>query len=179
VRPVPTAPSAIEGELRLRIKNEFSELKGLMSDLGQFIEAHRIPYRAAYAVNLAIDELVSNVMRYAYVDDDTHFIEIAVAIKGDQTILQITDDGRPFDPRTGPELDLHAEDREAGGLGILLVLEMVDALKYRRVEEKNCVEVRIHLPGDTEDRDHSETKPASSPEQPTKSVDDFTERRGS
>jgi anti-anti-sigma factor len=157
VQPVSTAPAAIEGELRLSIKNELSELKGLMSDLGQFIEAHRVPHRAAYAVNLAIDELVSNVMRYAYVDDDTHFIEIVVAIEGDQMILRITDDGRPFDPRTGPELDLHAEDREAGGLGILLVLEMVDALKYRRVEEKNCVEVRIYLLAGTENRDLSET----------------------
>jgi anti-sigma regulatory factor (Ser/Thr protein kinase) len=96
-------------------------------------------------------------MRYAYVDDDTHFIEIEVAIEGDQMILRITDDGRPFDPRTGPELDLHAEDREAGGLGILLVLEMVDALKYRRLEETNCVEIRIHLLAGTEDRDHPET----------------------
>jgi anti-anti-sigma factor len=157
VKPVTAAPAAIEGELKLRIKNELSELKGLMSDLGQFIEAHRVPHRAAYAVNLAIDELVSNVMRYAYVDDDIHFIEIEVAIEGDQMILRITDDGRPFDPRTGPELDLHAEDREAGGLGILLVLEMVDALKYRRVEEKNCVEIRIHLLAGTEDRDHSQT----------------------
>jgi anti-anti-sigma factor len=168
VEPLSTAPPAIEGELRLQIKNEHSELKGLMSDLGQFIQAHRVPHRAAYAVNLTIDELVSNVMRYAYVDDETHFIEIVLAIEGDQIILQITDDGRPFDPRTGPELDLHAEDREFGGLGILLVLEMVDALKYRRVEEKNCVEVRIHLIGSIEDRGRSETtgvKPEASDEE--------------
>ena len=50
-----------------------------------------------------------------------------------------------FDPRRGPSLDLHAEDREVGGLGLILVLDMVDVLKYRRVEEKNYVEVRVHL----------------------------------
>ncbi len=66
------------------------------------------------------------------------------------------DDGRPFDPRTGPSLDLHAEEREVGGLGLLLVLDMVDVLKYQRVEEKNWVEVRIHLTPEDESGDPSE-----------------------
>jgi anti-sigma regulatory factor (Ser/Thr protein kinase) len=70
-----------------------------------------------------------------------------LAIQGDQIILRIVDDGRPFDPRTGPALDLHAEERQVGGLGLLLVLDMVDVLKYQRVDETNWVEVRIQLSG--------------------------------
>ena len=110
-----------------------------------FWKLHGVPYKATYAVKLAIDELVVNVMRYAYVDDDTHLIDIELAIQGGQVILRIVDDGRPFDPRKGPALDLHAENREAGGLGLMLVLDMVDLLDYRRLEEKNVVEVRIQL----------------------------------
>jgi serine/threonine-protein kinase RsbW len=116
-----------------------------------------VPHTATYAVNLAIDELVVNVMRYAYVDDDTHLIEIELAIQGEQVILRIVDDGRPFDPRRGPSLDLHAEDREVGGLGLILVLDMVDALTYRREEEKNWVEVRIHLVAQDESTHRPET----------------------
>ncbi len=101
-----------------------------------FLDDHGVPYRATYAVNLAIDELVVNVIRYAYVDDDTHLIDIELAIEGEQVILRIEDDGRPFDPRRGPSLDLHAEDREVGGLGLILVLDMVDVLNYQRVDEK-------------------------------------------
>lgn len=159
--PVPTAPSAREGELRLTIKNELSELKGLNTSLALFLEAHCVPYKASYAVNLAIDELVTNVMRYAYVDYDTHFIDIEFAIEGDQIVLRIRDDGRPFDPRTGPSLDLHAEDREVGGLGLLLVLDMVDVLKYRRVEDKNCVEVRVNMMAEGESADLSEARSVS------------------
>jgi serine/threonine-protein kinase RsbW len=159
--PVPTAPSTIQGQLRLAIKNELSELKGLYVTLAQFLDAHHVPQRAAYAVNLAIDELVTNVMRYAYVDFDTHFIDIALDIEEQQAILRIVDDGRPFDPRTGPALDLHAEEREAGGLGLLLVLDMVDVLNYRRGEEKNCVEVRVHLLAGDEHADLSEAKGAA------------------
>ena len=159
----PTRPSELpataaplrEGEFKLAIENKLSELEGLNAALAQFLAAHGVPYRAGYAVNLAIDELVVNVMRYAYVDDDTHFIDIELVVNGQQIILRIEDDGRPFDPRTGPSLDLHAEDRDAGGLGLILVLDLVDVLNYQRVGEKNCVEVRVHLVGQDEKGDPS------------------------
>jgi serine/threonine-protein kinase RsbW len=141
----PGAPAVWPGELKLAIKNELAELKHLSATLAQFLEIHGVPHRPAYAVNLAIDELVVNVINYAYVDDDTHLIDIQLVIEGEQIILRIEDDGRPFDPRRGPALDVHAEDRETGGLGLVLVLDMVDVLKYRRVEPKNLVEVRVHL----------------------------------
>ena len=158
---VSTAPSASEGKLKLALKNQLSELEGFNATLAQFLDFHNVPYRATYAVNLAIDELVVNVMRYAYVDEDTHLIDIELAIEDEQLILQILDDGRPFDPRTGPSLDLHADDREAGGLGLLLVLDMVDVLKYRRTEDRNWVEVRIHLIEEDANTDLSETGRAS------------------
>jgi anti-anti-sigma factor len=141
----PAASNVQPGELKLAMKNELSELKNVSATLAQFLEAHTVPKRAAYAVSLAVDELIVNVMRYAYVDDEVHVIELELLIQGDQVILRIVDDGRPFDPRTGPSLDLHAEERQVGGLGLLLVLDMVDVLKYQRLEEKNWVEVRIHL----------------------------------
>jgi serine/threonine-protein kinase RsbW len=141
----PIISSVLEGELKLEIKNEVVALKSVMTALGQFFEAHRVPHRAAYAANLAVDELVVNVIHYAYVDDKAHTIELDVAILGEQIIVRIVDDGRPFDPRTGPALDLNAEERQAGGMGLLLVLDMVDILKYERVDERNCVEVRIRL----------------------------------
>ncbi len=155
---VSTVHSTTEGELKLTIKNESSELEGLNAAVRQFLEVHGVPDRAAYTVNLAIDELVVNVMRYAYVDNNTHFIDIALAIEADQIILRIVDDGRPFDPRRGPALDLHAEEREVGRLGLLLVLDMVHRLNYRRASEKNWVEVRIRLAAEDEDCDLSGTK---------------------
>jgi len=147
---LPSAPMADKGAWNTSIKNELSELEGLNSRIAEFLMAHGVPHRASYAVNLAIDELVVNVIRYAYVDDETHFIDIGLELDGDQLILRIVDDGRPFDPRKGPALDVHAEEREVGGLGLILVLDMVDALKYRREDGKNCVEVRVRLIPDAE-----------------------------
>ncbi len=148
IEPVVEAQEVTEGKIKIGIENRLSELENLNALLADFLNEHGVRGRPAYAVNLAIDELVVNVIRYAYVDEDTHVIDIEVVIEGTQIILRIVDDGRPFDPRTGPSLDLHAEEREVGGLGLILVLDMVDVLKYQRVEETNCVEVRVHLHGE-------------------------------
>ena len=142
-------PSAVEAPagstLKLSIKNEVSEFKALNVSLAQFLAAHEVPSRAAYTVDLAVEELVMNVIRYAFIDDDTHPIDIEIAIEGDQVVLRISDEGRPFDPRENPELDLDADDRQVGGLGLYLVVDMVDMLKYQRVDEQNRVEVRISM----------------------------------
>ncbi|HUG66450.1 MAG TPA: anti-sigma factor antagonist [Pirellulaceae bacterium] len=131
--------------LKLKIINEMSELDGLYATMNQFLARHKIPYRSGYAVNLAIEELVVNVIRYAYVDDDQHTIEIGLGIIDEQIILEIRDSGRPFDPRTAPPHDPHVDDLEVGGLGLTLVLDIVDALTYRREDDKNRVQVCIHI----------------------------------
>lgn len=153
----PTAAVVTNGELKLAIENDLSELKALNHTLAEFLREHGVASRATYAVNVAIDELVNNIIRYAYVDDDTHLIDIELAIAGEQIILRIADDGRPFDPRKGPGLDLHCEDRDVAELGMVLILEMVDKLKYRRVDDKNRVEVRIHLFVEDEQGDPTST----------------------
>ena len=144
------------GILKLGIKNELSELEVLNAAVAQYLSAHAVPARAAYAVNLATEELLVNVIRYAYMDDETHIIDVELGIEKDQLVLTILDDGMPFDPRKAPSLNVHAEDYEGGGMGLALVLDMVDVLKYRREGERNRVEVRIHLAADGAESEVSE-----------------------
>lgn len=152
------APSAPTSDvLKLAIKNELSELETVNAAVAEYLAAHPVPERAAYAVNLAIEELIVNVLQYAYIDDEPHIIEIELGIEGTQIVLRIVDDGMPFDPRKGPTLNVHAEDYENGGLGLILVLDMVDVLKYRRDADRNRVEVRIHVT--THDEESSDEAP--------------------
>jgi anti-anti-sigma factor len=149
---VTDSPAAAAGEvLKLAIKNELSQLETVNAAVADYLAAHPVPERAAYAVNLAIEELIVNVLQYAYIDDDPHVIDIELGIEGNQIVLRIVDDGMPFDPRKGPTLNVHAEDYENGGLGLILVLDMVDVLKYRRDGDRNRVEVRIHLANQEEE----------------------------
>lgn len=151
--PEASAPVAALDTLKLTIQNEMSELDVLNAAVAGYLTAHAAPARAAYAVNLATEELLTNVIRYAYMDDETHLIDVQLRIEADQLVLTLIDDGMPFDPRKHPALNVHAEDYEGGGMGLLLVLDMVDVLKYRREAERNRVEVRIHLADEAEVED--------------------------
>jgi anti-anti-sigma factor len=156
------APCVLNNSLRVTIRNDLSELPVLNDAVTQFLAGRSLPQRATYAVDLAIDELITNVIRYAYVDDDEHLIGVQLAVEGNQIVLRIDDDGMPFDPRRSPVLNEHAEDREIGGLGLILVLDMVNALKYRRDAERNRVEVRIRASADEENAALSEAAADSS-----------------
>ncbi len=140
------APKSVPG-LKLAIKNEISELKDLYAKVGEFLDSYSTPYRSGYTVNLALEELVVNVIRYAFMDLDEHLIDISLSIVDQQLILVIEDDGRPFDPQSGnirpDEYADDPDDLEVGGLGLVLVLDMVDLLKYTRVNDRNRTEVRI------------------------------------
>ena len=143
------AEPAAATQLTLTVKNEVAALKDLYAKVNEFLDSHGTPYRSGYTVNLALEELVVNVMRYAYMDFDEHLIDIDLSLVDNQLILVIEDDGRPFDPREGNALNPHLEaptdpdEVEVGGLGLILVLDMVDVLRYARVGEKNRTEVRI------------------------------------
>lgn len=143
--PRPTRTASAADVLKVAIRNELAELKSLYAAVAEFLKAHAIPYRPGYAVNLALEELVVNIIRHAFFDDDTHLIDVELSIAGEQLVLKIQDDGRPFDPREGPEDPRDSDDPEVGGLGLVLVLDIVDVLKYARVGNRNCVEVRVHL----------------------------------
>lgn len=140
-------PSKSMAGLKLTIKNETSELRELYSKVIEFLEAHSTPHRSSYTVNLAIEELVVNIIRYAYMDLDEHHIDIDLSIVDQQLVLVIEDDGRPFDPQAGNIREMEytedPDELEVGGLGLVLVLDMVDMLKYARVKDKNRTEVRI------------------------------------
>jgi anti-anti-sigma factor len=132
--------------LKVTIKNDMSELAALYARANELLVRHGVPYRSGYAINLAIEELVVNVIRYAYIDDGEHAIDVGLGVIDEQIILEIRDSGRPFDPRQAPPHDPDAEDLQAGGLGLILVLDLVDTLTYRRENDKNHVRVcvRIH-----------------------------------
>ena len=151
----PTSSYAPDNVLKLSIKNEMSELEGLYATVNQFLESHNTPYRSGYAVNLALEELVVNVIRYAFIDDDEHAIDIGLGFFGEQIVLEIRDSGQPFDPREAPPHDPDVEDLQVGGLGLTLVLDIVDELTYRRENDQNHVRVCIQIRDEEQDNELS------------------------
>lgn len=134
-------------EIRANISGDPAQLARLGQEVAGFLEEQAVPPRAAYAIQLVLEELITNIIDYAYDDAKTHEIGVRVALEAGHGVVEIEDDGRPFDPLGVPEADIRRplEDRPIGGLGLHLVRQMVENMDYHRVGGKNRVEVRMPL----------------------------------
>lgn len=92
-----------------------------------------------YAVRLACEEVIVNIISYAYPAGEDGYIELDVSDEGKELRIEICDGGRPFNPieREAPDVTLHLENRNIGGLGIYLVLRMMDGVAYLYEEGRN------------------------------------------
>ena len=94
-----------------------------------------------FDINLVVDELLANTISYGYDDNREHRIDLVLRIERDMPVVEITDDGRPFDPSQMPDTDTWANlrSRPVGGLGIYVVRRAMDGVAYRRVDGCNIV----------------------------------------
>jgi len=126
-------------ELRLKVETRHDELDRVTAAIEDFALEADWPLDLAFKVNLALEEIVINVMNYGH-DDGLHEIDITLTTEEDSLTIEIVDDGRPFDPLHDapiPDVNAELEDRNIGGLGIHFVRKMMDDVRYRREEGKN------------------------------------------
>lgn len=95
-------------------------------------------------VQVALDEVLTNVIAYAYDDDREHEISIRFTIDDDAIEAEVVDDGRPFDPTAipAPERGASLSDRRVGGLGMHLVRHLMSEVGYARVRGRNHLRLR-------------------------------------
>ena len=99
-------------------------------------------------LNMALDEVLSNVIQYAFPNDPTeHQIEVEGEVRDEWVVLTIRDDGIPFNPMTvqPPDLSQPFHEREIGGLGIHLVKSMFDEMCYHRTVGHNVLTIKKKL----------------------------------
>ena len=103
----------------------------------------------AFAVNVSIDELLTNTISYGYDDSDGHRIEMTVWMEGSVLAVELSDDARPYDPTAAPHPDTDAPigKRPIGGLGVHFVRELMDGFRYRRSEGRNIVTITTETRG--------------------------------
>lgn len=134
-------------QIDIRLANQLSEMEALVAVLDFFAEHAEVPPRAAFNMNLAVDEFVSNCIKYGYRDGRAGEIEVRLRRENDELELVVSDDGDVFDPFTAPPPDLESpvEERSIGGLGIHLVRRFADGVSYERAGERNVVTIRLKL----------------------------------
>lgn len=141
----PSIPKA-SATLKATIKNRLHEIDVFNQCYWDFAQRFRVPHAVSQSLILAFDELLSNIIYYAYRDEDEHDIEIQIDLTKGAVAATIMDDGIPFDPFQSEEPDTMAslETREVGGLGIHLVRQIIDHVSYKRLDGKNVVTLTQH-----------------------------------
>ncbi len=107
-----------------------------LAPIGEFVthaaRAAGLDARAVYAVQMAVDEACSNIIEYAYGGERCGTIECTCRISDDELTVILRDHGRPFDPTSVPEPDIHAslENRDGGGLGFYFMHQLMDEVHF-------------------------------------------------
>jgi serine/threonine-protein kinase RsbW len=136
--------SEASDELTVRLANRLEEIERLAGVIEAFCAKHQLPDAIAFAFNLSLDEVVTNIVSYAFPDVQEHPIDVRLCLKGDILQAEVSDSGRPFNPIDVPTPDLDApiDERRIGGLGIHIVREMMDTLEYAREGDRNILRLR-------------------------------------
>jgi serine/threonine-protein kinase RsbW len=133
--------------LAFKLRNDLNDLVGVAVATTEFLESNGASPEVIFAANLAIEEMVSNTIKYGYNDGLEHQIEIQLLLGANALEIEICDDGRPFDPCAypAPPPSAVSDRREAGGLGIHFVRNILDSFNYVRCEGENVVRLTKRL----------------------------------
>ena len=127
--------------------NQLREIARLADLIEEFGQKCGLSEDDATNISLMLDEVVSNVIKYAFDDVREHHIHVEVACGSDVVTIQIEDEGKPFNPldAPAPNLDLPIEERPIGGLGIFITKALADSLEYRREGTHNVLTMRKRM----------------------------------
>ena len=138
LRYTPSQDQEVLGEA-LTLHNDVKEIEALGPYIKQITEQLGIDKSLASKLRLAVEEAVVNAMQYAYPKGKTGEVSIRATSNGQKLKFIITDSGISFNPTevSAADTTLSAEERPIGGLGILLVRELMDSINYERVNGQN------------------------------------------
>jgi anti-sigma regulatory factor (Ser/Thr protein kinase) len=128
-------------ELLITIHDDLAELRRVNELAREFLGSRGIEPRAVYATEVALEEILSNVIGHGYQDGKRHEIAVVLGVREGGVELQVTDDGREFDPLAAPQpkLDVPLAERRIGGLGIHLLRAFARELRYQRLGNLNLL----------------------------------------
>ena len=130
---------------QITVSATLDQVKDVTRFVNERLDALGCPERARIQLDVAVDEIFSNIAHYAYgsgTGDAT--VRFAFDAKTRMVSVIFEDTGMAYNPlaKTDPDVTLPAEEREVGGLGIFLVKKTMDAMEYARLNERNIVTIR-------------------------------------
>ena len=131
----------------LKLKNQVDELQRLNLFIEEICGELGLDMQLQLDLNLVLEEVVSNVIYYAYPEGTIADIELLAEYDGKVLTLVLSDQGKHFDPTAKEDLDNddHPADRELGGMGIYNVKNIMNEVTYQRLEGRNLLTMKKEI----------------------------------
>ena len=131
----------------ITLDNDVSQVTELNQFVQSVTEELQFDNALSKRIKLAVEEVVVNIMDYAYVADIKGQLKVEAMANDKRLRFVFTDSGRPFDPTSVSRADttLTVEDRPIGGLGILLVRNLMDTINYERIDGQNVLRIEKRI----------------------------------
>ncbi len=134
----------IKGEEKLLFRPQKEAAEAVSEFAAQLTERLNVLPKISGKVNIAIDEIYSNIVNYSGAKNAA----ISYRVSGSELFLVFEDDGEEYDPlkqAPSPDVTLSAEEREIGGLGIFIVKKMSKNMEYVRENGRNILRLTLEL----------------------------------
>jgi len=132
----------------ISIDPRIAEITRVAEHVESFGRDQRIPSSAVNDMNIALDEIVSNIVRHGGETARAHPIEIRIGFASERFFAEVRDHGTPFDPVAhvvpAPRSD---GKRTPGNLGLLFVRALMDEVRYARENQSNVLFLAKKAPG--------------------------------
>lgn len=132
---------------QLKFKNQVAELQHVNLFVEEICDELGLDMELQMNLNLVLEEVVSNVIFYAYPEGTIADIELLAEYDGKVLTFVLSDQGKHFDPtaKEDPDPDVHPADRELGGMGIYIVKNIMNEVTYQRLEGRNLLTMKKEI----------------------------------
>ena len=134
-------------EKSIVLVNDISEIARLNEFVEEIGNDFSLSPGVVFNITLVLEEAVVNIINYAYPKEKHESIYLSAKLYNDSIVLVLTDTGKEFDPTMAPETDitLSADKRPIGGLGIFLIRQIMNEVRYERIDGKNVLTLEKKL----------------------------------
>lgn len=134
-------------EKSIVLVNDISEIARLNEFVEEIGNDFSLSPGVVFNITLVLEEAVVNIINYAYPKEKHESIYLSAKLYNDSIVLVLTDTGKEFDPTMAPETDitLSANERPIGGLGIFLIRQIMNEVRYERIDGKNVLTLEKKL----------------------------------
>lgn len=123
-----------------------NSLETIFEFIHEFCELNEVDSETRYALDLAIEELFTNMVKYS--NENNSDVRISLGLSGKTLEISLTDYGvKPFDPTKAKEVDVNLplDKRKPGGLGIFLTKKLIETIQYEHIDGNNIIKLIKHL----------------------------------